>query len=51
MSSIERQHTTKLTEAQARITDLEEIAVLGEERLMAEQQKAQVLREQGGICY
>ena len=44
VSSMERQHATKLSEAQGRITDLEEIAMLGEERLMAEQQKAQVLR-------
>ena len=51
VSSMERQHATKLSEAQGRITDLEEIAMLGEERLIAEQQKAQVLLARGSVCF
>lgn len=39
---LQRQHAAKLTDARSRISDLEDIAVLGEERLMAEQQKIQV---------
>ena len=41
---LQRQHAAKLKDARSRISDLEDIAVLGEERLMAEQQKTQVWR-------
>lgn len=51
LSSMERQHASKMSEAQSRITDLEEIAMLGEERLMAEQQKAQVLLARSSMSF
>ena len=44
---LQRQHAAKLKDARSRISDLEDIAVLGEERLMAEQQKTQVWAAMG----
>ena len=44
VARLQRQHAAKLKDARSRISDLEDIAVLGEERLMAEQQKTQVWR-------
>ena len=47
VARLQRQHATKLKDARSRISDLEDIAVLGEERLMAEQQKTQVWAAMG----
>ena len=44
---LQRQHAAKLKDARSGISDLEDIAVLGEERLMAEQQKTQVWAAMG----